>query len=376
MERRGCLGVYQCTSCQQLVRPKTQRDARKAQLYGNCPNRRCQAQESLENRSCKAYTLHWTEAGEDDPAVEIWEHHGTHDHPHPPGGSTLTRAEEKALDEQVSRRPDASAHQLRTGTTAPGSVPLGNVAPTLADSRKARYEVGKSQERQGIQTKASSKQSGATFIAAVAKLEADKLDEGFIINSSCSNPAYYFSLQNAHMKQVLSEAIDDWILASSEGPGAGRHGFVTDGDHSFFRFGTLLATCAFNVRTNTWAPVLYTWVCRMDTAHHKVHFQNLNRCVIKAAGANFDRKMLINVRHVHLIAVWDNADQRQYRSWISHSRNASHMNKRLLKQSFQRLPVGLPSRLLRRPLSMQACSRKHKHTKEVVIPILSVQGDG
>lgn len=298
-ERRSCLGVLQCSSCKQLVRPKTQQAARDAQISGICPNRRCKKQD-LEHLSCQAYTLHWSE-GDSTEILEFWEHHGIHGHPRPPGGSSLTKAEQDALDNQVSRRPDASAHQLRTGTTAPGSVPLGNVAPTLADSRKARYEVGKSQERQGIQTKSSSKQSGFGFIAAVAKLETDKLDEGFLMNSSCSSPAYYISLQSKFMKQVLHEAVDDWILASSEGPGAGRHGFVTDGDHTFFRSGTLLATCAFNVRTNTWAPVLYTWVYHLDTAHHKVHFRNLNRCVIEAAGPKFDRKMLINVRHMYSV---------------------------------------------------------------------------
>ncbi|KAJ3552568.1 hypothetical protein NM688_g4086 [Phlebia brevispora] len=294
-ERRNCLGVYCCTNCNLFIRPKTQVYARSAQLAGACPNRRCRSEGEIEAIECEAFTLQWQEEI-DGKVVDIWEHHGKHTHARPPGGATLSQREEEALDSQVSRRPDATAHQLRVGTTAPGSVPLGQIAPTLANSRKARYELQKSQERQDIIPSSSgSKQSDGGFIAKLAKLERNKLEPGFIIDSRISHPASYLSMQSPFMKLIIKESVDDWIRTSSEGPGAGRHGFVTDGDHSFFRTGTLLATCAFSISMNTWVPVLYTWVLHLDTDHHRAHFRNLNRSIIEAAGDHFDKKLLTNI---------------------------------------------------------------------------------
>lgn len=101
------------------------------------------------------------------------------------------------------------------------------------------------------------------------------------------------------MRLVLEEAVTDWTTPSfAQDPQSAvvtRHGFVTDGDHSYFRVGTLLATCAFSSRMTSWAPVLYTWVLRLDTEHHRVHFRNLIKAIIVAAGIRFERKMLLNV---------------------------------------------------------------------------------
>ena len=105
------------------------------------------------------------------------------------------------------------------------------------------------------------------------------------------------------MEQNLQEAVADWIENSTDGPDAGRHGFVTDGNHSFFRDGTLLTTCSFSSVMKAWVPVLYTWVARLDTEHHRPHFRFLNSQIVKAAGAKFENKFLLNVGIGYLLAI-------------------------------------------------------------------------
>ncbi|KAJ3557349.1 hypothetical protein NM688_g1521 [Phlebia brevispora] len=169
------------------------------------------------------------------PSVgKVWEHVGHHPHPHPPGGP-LSQREERALDEQVARRPKASAHVLRTGSTVLGSIAIGKISPTLYNSRTARYQVQKSQARVGIQPSGSSKNS----LAVAAQLAAlNKKLDGFIIDSQVHGPSFIM-MQSAAMK---------W-------PNTGRHGFITDGDHSFFQSGTLLTTVAFSPVLKQWVPV-------------------------------------------------------------------------------------------------------------------------
>ena len=81
------------------------------------------------------YSLHVT-----GPDFLRWKQVGTHHHEKPPGARRLTRQQLEAVDSQVIRRPTASAHQLRQGDGLPGSQPLGDISPTLANPDKARYE--------------------------------------------------------------------------------------------------------------------------------------------------------------------------------------------------------------------------------------------
>lgn len=75
------------------------------------------------------------------------------------------------------------------------------------------------------------------------------------------------------MRDILEAAVRDWITDSKKAEA--RHGFVTDGNHSFFKDGTLLATCVFNTTILSWVPVLLTWIHKQDQAHHLDHFLRL-----------------------------------------------------------------------------------------------------
>ena len=195
------------------------------------------------------------------------------------------------IEGQVIRKLDATAHQLRTGDTGPGSKPLPMISEMLANPRVARYQVEKSQARLGIH--ASPAKGGLSVLHSLGQL-VKRLREPFIIDSSLSGPIF-FTLQTPFMQRLIGDAIEAWIEDDGDGPDAGRHGFVTDGDHSFFRQGTLLATCVFSNVLNAWAPVLYSWIDSMDTEHHRPHFRHIFRAVVSHAGPRFEKKFLLHV---------------------------------------------------------------------------------
>ncbi|OBZ71985.1 hypothetical protein A0H81_08091 [Grifola frondosa] len=289
VERRVCLGVYRCKECHRLVRPKTSPDSRRKQLQSPCPYRNCGAF-AMEAISCNARTYHYS-IEHDNEVILVWEHEGFHRHPRPPLGSSLSKAQEEALDAQVIRRPDASAHNLRTGDSAPGSVPLAGITPVLADPRRARHQLAKSRARLNLQP--STAKGGLSVLHALSHLN-DEFKTPFLIDSNFSGPTY-FVLQNAFMKKLIAEAVEDWQRNSADGPDAGRHGFVTDGDHTFFQDGVLINSCAFSTVLGAWVPVIYTWIGGQDIGHHRPHFRHLNKIIVAAAGPNFDRKLLMAI---------------------------------------------------------------------------------
>ncbi|KAI0085310.1 hypothetical protein BDY19DRAFT_996853 [Irpex rosettiformis] len=286
-ERRGCLGVLQCDTCLSLKRPNTQKDSLGAQIAANCSRRRC-PNPQLRHIQCQAYTLQWMVKDDTGDTILVWEHYGEHHHPRPPGGP-LSNEEQDKLDAQVSLRPDASTHQLRTGTITRGSVPLADITPVLANPRRARTEVAKSRDRLGLQPE--SHKGGVGFLKSIGTLFDETIREPFLLSSGMVCPAYV-TVQTAFMREVLADAVRDWLQAAAIGPDAGRHGCVTDGDHSFFTQGNLITTCMFSSTMNQWVPVLYTWMLHMDTDHYFVHFQQLNAGLILAAGDKFDRRLL------------------------------------------------------------------------------------
>jgi len=287
-EVRVCLGVFKCDRCGQLSCPKMEPGARKLQAQMPCRSRLVQPPLLL---NCMARTYHFT-VHQDHTTWLVWEHHGDHDsHERPPGG-TLSKKEEDAVDVQVSRHHDATAHQLRTGDTGPGSVPFPNISPSLANPRAARYQLSQSQSRQGIL--ASPVKGGLSLLHSFGIL-CNKLKTPFIVDSSIHGPIY-ITLQTPFMNRMILEAVETWIEDAQDGPDAGRHGFVTDGDHSFFRQGLLLVSCVFSKVLNSWVPVLYSWIDGQDMPHHRPHFRHIFQAVVKHSGSRFDRKLLL---HVH-----------------------------------------------------------------------------
>ncbi|KAJ7767357.1 hypothetical protein B0H14DRAFT_2633085 [Mycena olivaceomarginata] len=223
VKTRSCVGALICRECERVTRPLTQVDSWKRQIASGCTFPTCPSNGPLEHQTCNARSYHFKE--------------NTTPHERPPGGS-LSQSEQAQLDDQVRRRQTATVHQLRTGDTGLGSVPLADISATLANPRSARYHVSQSQARIGIPPTTSSK-GGLAFFKSLAAFRT-KLSTSFIVDSSLNGPCY-ISFQTPFMDSLIKEAIEVWIADFAEGPEAGRHGFVTDGDMSFFRHGPLLA---------------------------------------------------------------------------------------------------------------------------------------
>lgn len=291
-EVRKCLGVFKCRHCGLCVRPNTSSASRNNQGEARCEGRRCQSNDPPTLFPCKARTYRFR-VNRDGVMWSVWEHVGDHsEHDRPPGGR-LSRREEDQVDEQVNRRHEASAHQLRTGDTGPGSVPLAEISATLANPRSARYQLAQSQGRLGVGPSSPVK-GGLAVMRSFGDLQK-KFKTAFMVDSSIHGPVYVM-MQTSWMDQIIKEAVEDWIDESQTGSPDARHGFVTDGDHSFFRSGVLLATCVFSKILKSWVPVLYTWIDGLDIAHHRPHFRSLNQAVSKYAGRKFEPKFLTHVR--------------------------------------------------------------------------------
>ncbi|KAF8965742.1 hypothetical protein BDZ97DRAFT_1918031 [Flammula alnicola] len=291
VEQRNCLGVFSCANavCGCLIRPKTDPSARKNQLHNGC--RLCHS--PIVQIACQARSYHY-ETSNNGVIYSVWEHSGIHSHERPPGGQ-LSVAEQEAVDAQVTRNPTALVHALRTGDTFPGSVPLPEISGTLANPQVARYQVGQSQARLGISPPAASK-GGLAVLKSLFDLQQE-FKTPFIINSSIHGPAF-LTFQTPFMRTTLEKSVDSW---NDQTPGnhlMARHGFVTDGDHSFFREGVLNVTCVFNPVMLAWIPVLYTWILRQDIAHHRPHFRHIQETVVKylqLKGLEFEPKYLLHV---------------------------------------------------------------------------------
>ena len=161
VKRYTCLGIIECASCKSTIRPKTQKAARLAQLDSICPGMsigKC-TDSQLRLKHCPAYTLQYPAKRESDSAeIIVWEHFGEHRQYHSrPPGAPLSREEEQLLARQVALRPEASTHELRKGSHIPGSVPLAEINPTMADPAKARYRHNKARQELGLEGSKSGK---------------------------------------------------------------------------------------------------------------------------------------------------------------------------------------------------------------------------
>ncbi|KAI0308841.1 hypothetical protein OF83DRAFT_1189877, partial [Amylostereum chailletii] len=203
--RRWCLGILQCSGCRQYVRPKTSDAARKSQIGGPCKNSSCTSPNLTHIKCSPRVFTHRFQFDRDGVKILAWVQEGNHSHPRPPGGAHLTETEATELDKQVSRRPNASVHQLRTGD-GHDSVPLGQITPILSDPSKAHYKVEKSQERLGIRSKGL--KHAFTVFHALDELphkHGSRVDIQVEVDPTC------IFIQTTWMKDSLQRATEAWI---------------------------------------------------------------------------------------------------------------------------------------------------------------------
>jgi GCM motif protein len=294
MEKRTCQGVYVCSKCGLVVRPKTQESSRKQQRESPCHE--CGA--TLDIYTCSGTALYQGVIARDGKNIRVWEHEGVHNHPRPGVGSRLSASERRAVDEQVELNPDASVHRLRTGTSRRDSVPLGVINPRLNDARASRYQVEQSRKRLNLAAPATSK-GGLAFFHSINSINID-LGETFCIDSQYHTAPGYMSFQTDWMRTMLEGVVDNWKGRSEHVEG--RQGMVTDANESFFRRvksgESLLSTCVFSTTLRAWVPVLWTLMLGKDIAHHRPHFRHLFQLIVQkllADGSRFEKDYLLTV---------------------------------------------------------------------------------
>ncbi|KAH6916538.1 hypothetical protein BKA70DRAFT_1419447 [Coprinopsis sp. MPI-PUGE-AT-0042] len=266
-EYRKCQGVICCTQCGALIRPVTYGAGQRNQLSQPCAQivygKQCSA--TLSHFKCKAKLYLWRE-----------DHEGRH----------ISPSSQAALQSQ--------GYMHRLGVGPRGSLPLAEIDPRLADAGKARYARTKSLERLGLST-LSGGRSLVEALDAVSALESE-LPGPFVIGSGFHGSTKYAVFQTPFMAQLLSESVTEWDVRPAQSEG--RHGYVTDGDHSYFKTGVLLATCAFNAALESWAPVLFTWIRHQNSEHHRPHFRILFSQILESLqkeGRDLAPQDLLNV---------------------------------------------------------------------------------
>ncbi|KAF9547410.1 hypothetical protein CPC08DRAFT_648784, partial [Agrocybe pediades] len=308
IELRLCLGVILCTECGRPYRPKTDAGARKLQLRETCtgPKDSGNSRPASGNGSrkgkgtlcgkplyhveCSSARTHHYKLKRNNRWFYVWEHFGVHEHAKPPKGR-LTAEEDAAVDAQVAIRPNASVHEYRTGDTVQGSIPIGRIAPSLADPRIARYQVEKSRNRLGLEGPRAGK-GLVGLLGSVSDLN-ERFPTPFMIDSAFHGPTYIV-FRTPFMLRMLQECVNSWGDTTE----VARHGMVTDGDHTFFKDGVLNVTCVFSNVLSAWTPVLYTWILGLDTEHHRPHFHHISREIAKHAvgkGIKLEPKLFLHV---------------------------------------------------------------------------------
>ncbi|KAF6751582.1 hypothetical protein DFP72DRAFT_850700 [Ephemerocybe angulata] len=289
-----CLGVDICPSdtCACPYKPKTDPSVQQRQIANGCSlcgsapliHHECDAR-------CHRYMARDIKTNEE---YFRWEHEGTHNHPRPPA-THLSATEAAQLNAQVMRGGvNTTVHALRTGDLNPGSVPLPDIAPMVASPSIARYFVAKSQACTGMTNTAQKASTGGATIKQMIGLNKE-LGETFLIFSQLHGQGM-FMFRTEFMNTVLEATVDEWVAVDMDI--RSRHGFVTDGNHSFFKDGVLLSTCAFSQTLKACVPVLFTLIFGEDTAHHHPHFQHLFDGVmvkIHRDRLEFKKEYLLNV---------------------------------------------------------------------------------
>lgn len=224
----------------------------------------------------------------------MWEHDGIHTHHRPPPSSSLSLQQQEELDQQLmSVSPDTAPYALRTGTSAPNSIPLYKISSALSKPGTARYHITRSRQELGLTGTGS---GGLGFLASLSQLQA-KFKESWIIDSKMHGPTFVV-LQNGFMYMTLERAVQEWIRSDQEGEDSsviGREGVITDADEKVVRDGVLVGSCVFCPALNTYVVIQYTWMSKVDTDHYRVHFRHLFQVIHRIAGDKFTRRLLFNV---------------------------------------------------------------------------------
>ncbi|KAJ6530713.1 hypothetical protein B0H19DRAFT_1327962 [Mycena capillaripes] len=292
VDKRVCLGVFHCKCSSdagtpsRFFRPKKEKTPREKQLSETC-------------HICHS-TLTYVSFGsfpifanlEPDLGFALCASTPGTPRAQPSPIKVLPAADRAALDRQVRENPSLTAQQLRAGG-GPTQTALGDINPILLGARKARTEVENSKVRQGIVAPAATRNSGFQLLDSLSTLQ-DSFETPWIVKSDLMD-GRFIVMQTPFMRDVLlQDQIRSWHEENLEAE-SGRHGLVTDGCHDFFKQGILLTSLVFSQVVMRWAPVLFTWIGKLDERHHRSHFDQLVYVIAKLCtrglGYAFDERL-------------------------------------------------------------------------------------
>ncbi|KAJ7200970.1 hypothetical protein C8J57DRAFT_1486534 [Mycena rebaudengoi] len=277
VDKRVCLGVFHC-SCigsdglpNRFYRPKSAKGARDKQHEDICHICR----RNLIHVPCSATLIYYQYVNDTGVSQAVRQHTGNHSHSRPPV-TKLSQNELEALDQQIS---------------------IGEIAPILLNSRKARHEVEKSKVRQQILAPPSSRNSGFQLLQSFSSLK-ESFETPWIVKADLLD-RQFICMQTPFMRDVLlRDSVQSWHTENLE-PESGRHGIITDGTHDFFKEGVLLTSLVFSQVVLRWVVVL------MWTTIHP-HFSQLVNVIAEICtaglGYTFDDQLFSAVKEFRIVA--------------------------------------------------------------------------
>lgn len=294
----GCMGVFKCPACGKLTRVPTNFSKGKTTSNLPCDSRQCRPKQKDDSQifpqliKCsdgKAYS--WLALNSTGSLMYHWHHQGTHESHGLPPPKGLTMKEKEKLLRIVQTNPKGSAHTLRTGEGIPDADPLYEISPVLANSSSARYHVGLARKTARVSKSEGLGSGGFSVMKALGELK-DRDGKCFILETSLQ-PVTYIIFQTPWMKQVLCDAVDEWLADAVDA--AGRHGVVSDTNETFFREGGLQISAVFDTNLLQWVPIQLTWMLGKTEQHFRPHFRRLNQAILEHSGDRFKYTLVMQV---------------------------------------------------------------------------------
>jgi hypothetical protein len=253
MVMRSCLGVYKCSECDFMERPKQPRKVKKFVLpreaKTQCPQHRDAV---MVHHSCHCYS-------KSIPRNTCWEvqHHGTHQHPRPPPSLASIPPHLAAKAKQaILNNPEAKAAKLRLGTNTREG--LAKMHPGFLNRNRVQYLFSKVLKPYKV---------GKGF-GSLAQFVRDnpQVMDNFFRQIKLDDKATIFVMMTKGMEERLN--FNDSPLQTDT-----IHGVVSD--HDFEGEVDLTFTSKYDIVLGSWSPVCASIHYGRTAEHYRQHFKTL-----------------------------------------------------------------------------------------------------
>ena len=262
---KTCLGVFKCTMCDFVERPRQPLATRK-NAKPQEPRKHCLQHGSLgEWQQCDAtLKVHVPHRHMDEPVVITFTHVGLHRHPRPPPirPDGIGR---QTLDGVVNIAPELPPKNLQVGTATRKPAPEFHPAYANLDriSNHRRHTI--------------SKHAPGNTLGDLSAYETE-LDDDFIQSSSMAQRDQHFSIQTLFFREEYIHTLKECMQSDS------IHGWIVDGKHNDVNLTVTSTFCPAIKRT---VPVLISVMHGKSSVHYEQHFLALLRSLPYATWDDF-----------------------------------------------------------------------------------------